>query len=70
MKMNKMAWEKRYSDDSGVEFAVRFDSEQNAISDGTQGVIELESINAVTFPVCEIDWLITCLEKIKTEQGL
>lgn len=70
MKMDKMAWEKRYSDDSGIEFAIRFNAKQTAISNGAEGVIEFESIDLVTFPMGEIDWLIDCLQKIKAEQGL
>lgn len=66
----KMAWEQQYSDDSGIEFAVRFDGDCLAITDGSKGVIEFESIDTVRFPVGRIDWLIECLQKIKTEQGL
>lgn len=60
MKMTKMAWEKRYSDDSGVEFAIRFNGHKNEI--------EIEHIDNIRFPIDQIDWVIDCLNKIKAEQ--
>jgi hypothetical protein len=55
MKPTIIGFEQRYSDDSGVEFAVRLDS----------GTIEFEHINDVDFPLCELDWLIECLMNIR-----
>ena len=60
--MTKMAWEKRYEDDSGVEHAVRFDANKCEI--------EFEAIDKIQFPQSDIDWLIQCLQEIKKEQGL
>lgn len=57
MQATKIAFEKRYRDDSGVEFAVRMDGEE----------LELESIDKVSFPISELDWLIDALVRIKAE---
>lgn len=53
----KIAFEKRYSDDSGVSAAVRLDG----------GVIEFEAVNKVTFELDQLDWLIAALDRIKEE---
>jgi hypothetical protein len=55
MKPTSIGFEKRYSDDSGVEFAVRF----------ANGRIEFESLNAIEFPPQQLDWLIECLMNIR-----
>jgi hypothetical protein len=55
MRPTKIAFEKRYSDYSGVEFAVRLDSTE----------IEFESINKINFPIEEIQWLVECLIQIQ-----
>lgn len=57
MQATKMAFEKRYSDDSGVQFGVRLDG----------GEIEFEAVNKSFFPVEELDWLIAALARIKAE---
>ena len=57
MQATKLAFEKRYGDDSGVEFGVRMDG----------GEIEFEAVNKVRFPVGELDWLIAALARIKAE---
>lgn len=67
MKPQKMAFEKRYSDDSGVEYAVRYDATKMHHSGGM--TIELESINTIQFPTSKLDWLIECLTRIKAEHG-
>ena len=63
MKPTKIHFEKRYSDNSGIEFAVSLDSTQAAYN-GSKGLIEFEAIDKIQFPLEEIDWLISCLEKI------
>jgi len=63
---NKLAFERRYSDDSGIEYAIRLDS--NSIANNTEiGEIEFEHVNKCEFPLSEIDWIIECLQKIKDE---
>ncbi|MDB5975116.1 MAG: hypothetical protein JWR07_1876 [Nevskia sp.] len=59
MRATAISFERRYSDDSGVEFGVSL---------GAAG-ITFESIHLVSFPVEEIDWLIQCLQRIKAELG-
>ncbi len=56
-----MSFERRYADDSGVEFAVRLGHDSSGRNIG------FEHIHAVEFPVDELDWLIACLLKIKQE---
>jgi len=56
-KVTSIGFERRYSDDSGVEFGVYLGSRE----------ITLSHISNVDFPVEEIDWLISCLQKIKSE---
>ena len=58
MKATKLAFEKRYSDDSGVEFSVRLN----------EMLIEFEGHDGdAAFPSYEIDWLIAALTRIKAE---
>ncbi len=57
LKASAIAFEKRYSDDSGVEFAVRLNVSN----------IEFESVNGISFPVEELDWLIASLQRIRDE---
>lgn len=57
MQATKMAFEKRYSDDSGVQIGVRLDGDK----------IEFEAVDKISFPVEELDWLISALTRIKAE---
>ena len=52
-----LAFERCYTDDSGVEYAVRY----------KHGKVEMEAVDLVRFPVEEIPWLIACLQKIQME---
>jgi hypothetical protein len=61
MKATKLAFEERYCDDSGIEFAVRFDANDD------DGAIEFERINKVDFPIGRLSWLIECLRRIQAE---
>lgn len=60
MQATKMAFEQRYSNDSGVKFAVRLDA------DG----VEFEAWGKITFPAEELDWLLAALTRIKDELAL
>jgi hypothetical protein len=62
----KIAWEKNYSDGSGVEYAVRLDTTKSNMVDGGP-VVEFEHVGSVEFPINELDWLIACLMRIKAE---
>ena len=59
MKANKLAFEQRYSDDSGVMFGVRLN--------GNEIEFEANSGAITCFPVEEIDWLIRALSRINEE---
>jgi len=61
VRANKMAFETQYSDKSGVEYAVRL------TSDSTGQIVELESINTITFPIDKIEWIRDCLWRIQQE---
>ena len=56
---NKIAFEKRYSDDSGVEFGVRYDA-NHFINE-----IELEAVQTISMPATQLDWLIESLQAIR-----
>lgn len=62
----KIAWEKNYSDGSGVEYAVRLDTTKSNMVNGGP-VVEFEHVGSVEFPINEIDWLIACLMRIRAE---
>ena len=59
IQATSIAFERRYSDDSGVQYGVR------KIGDR----IEFECVGTVEFPVEELDWLIAALLCIKAELG-
>ena len=61
-----ISFEQMYSDDSGVEFGVAYYAGESDYKGGT-GVIRFDSCGDVRFPAKKIDWLIECLQKIKTE---
>ena len=61
----KIEWEQRYSDDSGVQYAVRYDA-VNMHYDGCP-VIKFEAVDKAEFPITQLDWIISCLCKIKKE---
>ncbi len=57
-----MGFEKKYSDGSGVETAVRYFGE----NEHRDAIIEFESqLDKVQIPADKMDWLITCLKKIQ-----
>lgn len=62
--MTRMGWEIYFSDESGVDYAVRYENKTN---DPEMGVIEFENVDKVQFSQDKLDWLIECLQKIKTE---
>lgn len=57
----KIAFEERYSDDSGVEFAVCFDSSKQ------REELKFECVNTVEFPADRLDWIIDCLTYIRSQ---
>ncbi len=64
-RLSKMEWTENYSDDSGVEYGLRYDGTKD---DG--GIIEFEHIDKVDFPIDKLNWLIDRLFKMKNELGL
>lgn len=59
MKPTRIAFERRYADDSGVEYAVRLDNQE--------GVIEIEHVDTIDIPSSEVDWLIDALNAVRRE---
>lgn len=58
MRATKIAFEQTYSDNSGVEFAVRLDNNE----------IEFEStVGKIVFPIEKIGWLIDAMNRIREE---
>lgn len=60
----KIAWEERYGDDSGVEYAVRYDATRSNMCDGGP-VVTIEHMENVDWPLARLDWLIQCLTQIR-----
>ena len=60
-----MSWEQRYSDDSGVQYAVRYDA-VDMHYDGC-AKIQIEAGENADFPITQLDWLIACLCRIRQE---
>lgn len=58
MKVTSMSIERRYSDDSGVEFGVE-------LRGGEVSVISCA--DKATFPAYEIEWYIAALNKLRVE---
>ena len=63
----KLAYERRYSDGSGVEYGVYYDSNATATCADHVGEFTIEHIDNITFGINEIDWLIECLRDIQSE---
>ena len=60
MRASKIAFEKNYSDDSGVQFGVCYD-------DTKTEPIRIEAVDEVCFPLSELQWLIDSLIRIRDE---
>ncbi len=58
LQANKMAFERRYSDDSGIEYAVRLDGIEIEIQDCS---------HSVRLPLAELPWLVGALFRISEE---
>jgi len=58
LPVTKMAFEKQYSDDSGVAFAVRLDMGD------TIGELHFECLDVVKFPLGQINFIRQALDKI------
>ena len=61
----RTAWEQQYSDGSGVQYAVRYDA-VDMHYDGCPA-IKIEAVNSADFPITQLDWLIECLQRIKSD---
>ena len=61
LPVTKMAFERRYSDDSGVEFGVSLNM------DNVGEEIKFECVDEVTFPLSQIGFLRDALDKIARE---
>lgn len=66
-KILVLGFEVPYSDGSGVEYGVRYDSAASYLSK-PGGVIEFESVgDPLEFPADRLDWLIDALQRIRQE---
>ena len=62
-QITKLAFEKYYDDDSGVRAAVKYDSTaEDAVS-----IMSWSDDHEATFPVADLDWLIECLQRVRSE---
>ena len=62
-----MSWEIPYSDGSGVEKEVRYNGNTSR-PDQPEEISFKDGQSITSFPIEDIDWLITCLQQIKKEQ--
>lgn len=58
---DKMVFQQAYSDKSGIEFSVALDVTQ------TDAIRIFSNGDASAFPIEQLEWLIGCLERIRTE---
>lgn|GEM_PF-2790810 len=70
MKANKITYHERYSDGSGVEFAVTYEDKEYIHDESVSGVITIEHIDSVEFPITKLEWLIECLQNIRHNKEL
>jgi len=59
MKRNSMEFKVMYSDDSGIQYAVKYNEYC------VDREIGFESIDSIDFPIERLDWLIEALQDIK-----
>lgn len=62
---DKGEWSLRYSDDSGVEFRVAFDAVEYDSCGHGPGLVEIEHINKIDWPIEKLDWLIDRLRSVR-----
>ena len=65
MKADRLTYHEKYSDGSDVEFAVTYENKPYLHDEEIQGVITIEHIEEIDFPITKVDWLIECLERIR-----
>ena len=53
----KGEWSIKYSDESGVEYGISYDAAMMD-SNGENGVVLIESVYVVEWPLGKIDWLV------------
>ncbi|MGD9729494.1 MAG: hypothetical protein AB7R40_26470 [Nitrospiraceae bacterium] len=58
MRADKMVFEKKYPDDTGVEFSVELDGDQISV---------MRNLNRVRFSYAQLDWMIDALCRIREE---
>lgn len=61
----QIAWEKQYSDNSGVEFALRFDATDTPRQAAGPTITIAQECESVELPLRELDWLLECLVQIR-----
>lgn len=61
----KGSWSKNYSDDSGVEFGIEYDLQEYVIGGEAPGLVKIEHIDSIEWPIDKIDWLIDCLSHVR-----
>ena len=63
IKITVLAFEEPYSDGSGIEYGVQYDSKER----GGLGEIEITHVESIWWPVEKLDWLIDALRRIRAE---
>jgi hypothetical protein len=63
-----LSFQKFYSDDSNaVEFEIEYQEKVYLHNKDIIGTVTLKHIDEIDIPVTQLDWLISCLERIRTE---
>jgi len=66
---DRLCFERLYTDDGSVEFGVEYVREPYLHDEDIVGVINLTHVGEITLPVTELDWLISCLTRIRDDIG-
>lgn len=69
MKPDRLTYHEKYSDGSSVEFGVTYHKEPYLHDKKIIGYVDITHIDTATFPITKLDWLIECLQRIKSETG-
>lgn len=67
VEKTKLAYEKRYSDGSGVEFGIYYDSNETCTGADHKGTVTFDVIDKISIPTSQLDWFIECLADIRSE---
>jgi len=65
MKADKLSYLQMHDDNSGIEYGVEYTVERSFGDTSERGLVDLICIDKITIPIEELEWFISCLQKIK-----